>query len=91
MFEGEKTFVFWIGFFVLGFASVSLFGTLWSLAFLNGHEDWFTTLEYQIPVIVGLLVFIVIGLYMMKSGVQKEEDISESENEIEEKRKDMIR
>ena len=87
MFEGEKTIVFWIGLLVLGLASVFLFGTLWSLAVWHGHEDWFITLEHQIPAIVGLLVFILIGRYMMKSGVEKEEGISESEQE----RKDMVR
>lgn len=91
MFEGEKTIVFWIGLIVLGLASVFLFGILWSLVVWYGHGDWFTTLKYQIPVVVGLLVFILIGRYMMKSDVQKEEEISESEHEIEEKRKDMIR
>jgi putative Mn2+ efflux pump MntP len=73
-----------------GFSFCISFGTLWSLAVWHGHEDWFITLEHQIPAIAGLLVFILIGRYMMKSGVEKEEDTSESEHEIEE-RKDMIR
>jgi len=71
MFEGERTFVFWIGLIILGFASVGLFGILWMMAVWNGYIDRFTMLKQAVPVIVGGAVFILIGLYMMKSGVKK--------------------
>ena len=71
MFEGEKTFVFWIGLIILGLASVSLFGILWMLAVWNGYGDRFTMLKYQVPTVVGGAIFILIGLYMMKSGVKR--------------------
>lgn len=74
MFEGERTFVFWIGLIILGFASVGLFGILWMMAVWNGYLDRFTMLKQAVPVIVGGAVFILIGLYMMKSGVKKKED-----------------
>jgi len=71
VFEGEKTFVFWIGLIILGLASVGLFGMLWMLAVWNEYVDRFEVLKQAVPVIVGGIVFILIGLYMMKSGVKK--------------------
>ena len=71
MFEGEKGFVFWIGLIILGLASVSLFGIFWMIAIWDGYGDRFTMLKYQVPTIVGGVVFILIGLYMMKSGVKR--------------------
>jgi len=71
VFEGEKTFVFWIGLIILGLASVSLFGILWILLVWDGYGDRFNLLKYEVPAIVGGVVFILIGLYMMKSGVKK--------------------
>ena len=71
MFEGEKTFVFWIGLIILGLASVGLFGILWMIAVWDGYLDRFTMLKQAVPVIVSGVVFIIIGLYMMKSGVKK--------------------
>jgi len=68
VFEGEKTYVFWIGLIILGFASVGLFGIIW---FDLIRSIYFIPLEYQVPLIVGAVVFIFIGLYMMKSGVLK--------------------
>jgi len=70
VFEGEKTFVFWIGLIILGLASVSLFAILWMIAVRNGYGNRFTMLKYQVPTIVGGAIFILIGLYMMKSGVR---------------------
>ncbi|MDH5266732.1 MAG: hypothetical protein OEW62_03530 [Candidatus Bathyarchaeota archaeon] len=71
MFDGEKTLVFWIGLIILGLASVGLFGILWMIAIWNGYMDPLTMLKQAVPVIVGGVVFILIGLYMMKSGVRK--------------------
>jgi hypothetical protein len=71
MFEGKKTFVFWIGLIILGLASVGLFGILWMIAIWNGYFDRLTMLKQAVPVIVGGVVFILIGLYMMKSGVKR--------------------
>ena len=71
MLEGEKTIVFWIGLIILGLASVGLFGTLWMIAIWDGYLDRFTMLKQAVPVIVGGVVFIIIGLYMMKSGVKR--------------------
>jgi len=56
---------------ILGLASVGLFGILWMIAIWDGYRDIFSMLKYQVPTIVGGVVFILIGLYMMKSGVKK--------------------
>jgi putative Mn2+ efflux pump MntP len=74
MFEGERTYVFWFGLIILGLASVGLFGILWMIAVWNGYMDPFRMLKQVVPVIVGGIVFILIGLYMMKSGVKKEKE-----------------
>ena len=71
MFEGEKSFVFWIGLIILGLSSVGLFGILWMIVVWDGYMDRFYMLKQAVPVIVGAVVFIIIGLYMMKSGVKK--------------------
>lgn len=74
MFRGEKTFLFWIGLIILGLASVGLLGILWMIAVWNGYEDRFGMLKQAVPVIVGGVVFMLIGLYMLKSGVTKKEE-----------------
>jgi len=71
MFEGEKTFVFWIGLIILALASVGLFGTFWMLAGWDEYVDRFEMLKYQVPFIVGGVVFILIGRYMMKPCVKR--------------------
>jgi len=71
VFEGEKTIVFWIGSILLGLASVGLFGMLWMFAVWNGYGDRFNMIKYYVPFIVGGFVFVFIGFYMMKSGVEK--------------------
>jgi len=71
VFEGEKTFVFWIGLIILGLASVVLFGILWMLAVWDRYMDRFNMLKLQVPFIVGAVAFILIGLYMIRSGVKE--------------------
>ena len=74
MFEGKKTRLFWIGLVILGLASISLFSILWytiiATPFYYGAEYW----KYLTPPIAGSVVFILIGLYMMKSGAKKGEE-----------------
>lgn len=74
MFKGQKTLVFWVGLLILAFASVILFAILWYVATVGAP---YTTLEYLwkafVPPIVGCIVFVLIGLYMMKSGTRKDE------------------
>ena len=71
MFEGEKTFPFWIGLIILGLASVSLFGIVYIIAVWNGYIDRLEMLKQAVPLIAGGIVFMLIGFYMMKSSVKK--------------------
>jgi xanthine/uracil permease len=73
VFEGEKMYVFWIGLLILALAAVGLFGILWMMTVWNGYIDRFTMLKQAVPVIVAGVVFMLIGFYMMKSGVRKKE------------------
>jgi len=41
------------------------------LAVWNRYMDRFSMLKYQVPFIVGGAIFILIGLYMIKSGVKR--------------------
>jgi putative Mn2+ efflux pump MntP len=41
------------------------------IAIWDGYFDRLTMLKQAVPVIVGAVVFIIIGLYMMKSGVRE--------------------
>ena len=71
MFEGEKTFPFWIGLIIVGLALVGLFEIFWMTAFVMYPANRIEFLKGLVPFIVGGVVFFLIGLYMMKSGVKK--------------------
>ena len=69
MFKGEKTRVFWWGLIIFGLALIGLFGFLWYLFVLNFYPiDW----RYYVPFLFGDVVFLLIGFYMLISGVKKE-------------------
>ena len=70
-FKGEKTWIFWIGLIILGLTSVTLFSILWYALAIGGYwPDYWRTL---VPPVVGAVVFILIGLYMMRSGTKRQE------------------
>ncbi len=79
MFEGEKTFVFWAGLIILGLSSIVLFNVVWgdiislTSVYIGGGFSFNIgkSLLPQVPIFVACLVFILIGLYMMKSGTKK--------------------
>ena len=71
MFKGEKRDLFWLGLIILGFASVVLFAILWQFAVLDEYGNPIYMLKQAMPIIAGAIVFIFIGFYMMKSGVEK--------------------
>jgi uncharacterized membrane protein YkvI len=70
MMKGEKTTVFWVGLFILGLASTVLFSTLWLSLVLIGDPSSLWNWSYELPLAVGSVVFMLIGLYMMKSGTE---------------------
>jgi putative Mn2+ efflux pump MntP len=65
----EKTPLFWAGLIILSLASVVLFTVIWTL---RGYSSTNLNLFIQqyIPLFVGAIVFILIGLFMMKSGIR---------------------
>ena len=72
MFEGEKTTIFWIGLIILGLASAILFSVLWYAILAASFYNW--NWRYLVPPIVGPGVFVLIGLYMVKSGTKKQQE-----------------
>jgi len=74
--KGEKTYLFWAGLLIMSLASVILFSVIWSLrnysSSLPYAYNYYSYLDSSVPVIVGSTVFVLVGLYMMKSGVKKE-------------------
>jgi len=76
LFQGEKRALFWIGLIILALASIILFALLWQFAFIEWHHyvtwnDVTWMIRSSVPLIVGAVVFILVGFYMMKSGVKK--------------------
>jgi putative Mn2+ efflux pump MntP len=70
VFEGEKTRVFWWGLIFSAFSVCVLFTIFWyTLAISTGLD-----LVYLAPAIFGGIVFLLVGLYMMKSGTKKKEE-----------------
>jgi len=69
LFEGEKTYLFWAGLIILSLASLLLFSMLWSLRFYSLSVSSYALNNF--PQFLGAAVFILIGLYMMKSGVKR--------------------
>ena len=72
MFDGEKTAVFWVGLLILGISVMSLFWIIWyALVILTSSSGAYFSWQGWIPPIVGAMLFILIALYMMKSGTVK--------------------
>ena len=73
MINGKKTSVFWWGLVILGLSVVGLFGLFWYVVVLGwGSWTYMGGWRYYVPMIFGGVVFLLIGLYMMISGVKKE-------------------
>jgi hypothetical protein len=70
VFEGEKRDIFWIGLIILSLASVGLFGIFWMIAVVMYPENRIEFLRGLVPLIIGGVVFVFIGFYMMKSGLK---------------------
>jgi len=88
MFKGEKTLVFWIGLIILGYSVWQFFNAGWQIVYLiffypNMIGDPSMNISLiqalgSVPEVVGGVIFMIIGLYMMKVGtVKKEEPIIE--------------
>lgn len=66
MFEGDKSSIFWAGLFLLGGCLFGLFSTLWFMLVFDYRYTW----RFYIPLVFGFVVFLVIGYYMMRTGVK---------------------
>jgi len=71
LFQGEKRGLFWVGLIILAFASIILFAISWQYVYTDLYMPLSWIIRQSFPPIVGAVVFILIGLYMMKSGVKK--------------------
>jgi hypothetical protein len=75
MFDGGLTVLFWLGLLIFGVAITVLFWSIWFPFMSYTSHSWYTLLHWAgpFPITFGSLVFMLIGLYMMKSGAIKEE------------------
>jgi len=65
---------FWVGLILLGLASVFLFGVFWMMVMVVViyPPSRFEFFKGLVPLIVGGVVFVFIGMYMMRSGVKEQ-------------------
>lgn len=73
MFRGKKTTTFYVGLVALGYGTTYLFYLLFDLFYRLieiGTIDYI--MPYNIPYIFNIVIFWVIGLYVMSKGVEKE-------------------
>jgi len=73
MFRGEKTRIFWWGLIIFGIAIVELFTVFWYWFVIYSSSYYSPDWRILGPPIFGGVVFLLIGFYMMVSGVKKEE------------------
>ncbi len=73
MFDGEKTRIFWWGLMIFGTAVSALFWILWNVYLTySASYRYGSDLRYSVPPLFACVVFLLIGYYMMKSGVLQE-------------------
>ena len=63
----EKTMIFWVGLILFCLAAVELFGIVWMMAVVMRPPFHIDFLKGLVPLIVGGIVFLLVGAYMMKS------------------------
>ena len=63
----ERTMVFWVGLILFALALVELFGIVWMMIVARPPHD-FIIKSPLIPLIIGGIIFMVIGIVMMRSG-----------------------
>ena len=78
MFRGEKTVAFWIGLVVFGYSIYQFCIAGWYILYFTFIfpktiiiSPYPTALTSEIPPIIGGIIFMVIGLYVMKVGIRK--------------------
>jgi hypothetical protein len=79
VFEGEKTVPFWAGLVIFGFSLYFFVTAIWQIiyysffyqTYINPNSFRLTFLQSTVPMIIGGIIFMSIGLYMMKLGAKK--------------------
>jgi hypothetical protein len=81
--KGERTAVYWVGFVLFGFSLFVLLTTIWEIVFdiyfYSVSSDVFSTssslkftlIAGEVPLLILGIIFLAMGLYMMKEGVRK--------------------
>ena len=90
MFKGEKTTTFWIGLIVFGYSIFQFCQAIWQTIYYyfmypeligaSGDIARALTLEIAVPPVIGGIIFMVIGLYIMKVGVKKNQPPTQSQD-----------
>jgi hypothetical protein len=70
MFEGEKKRVFWWGLIICAISVIALFNIFWYTLVISTGLSLMTFG----PEIFGSIVFLLVGLYMMKNGTKGKEE-----------------
>lgn len=74
MFEGEKNSIFWIGLIIFALACIEVFSVVWFMAVMySSYLNMELQMKVATPFIIGGAVFVLVGLYLTKSGVKKKE------------------
>ncbi len=75
MFKGEKTAIFWLGLVVFGYAIYNFFESGWQ-TYLNydvrTEFGLVYNLRFMLPSLVMGLIFLSIGLTIMRAGIRKD-------------------
>jgi putative Mn2+ efflux pump MntP len=90
LFKGEKTAVFWIGLVILGYSIYNFCLAGWNLVFYNiiypaviggsASDIDFLLQSFlaSIPELIGGIIFLIIGLYIMKVGIKKDQPLQQN-------------
>lgn len=64
--------VYWVGLILLSLASLVLFGIVWMVTVVMHPSSRIEFLKGVVPLVVGAIVFLFIGLSMIKYGTPKD-------------------
>ncbi len=78
MFKGEKTVLFYVGLIVLGYSVYQFFSAVWQIVssyilYPGSALVDFYLIQTFVPAFVQGIIFLIIGLFIMKVGTVKKE------------------
>jgi putative Mn2+ efflux pump MntP len=85
VFKGEKTTIFWVGLLVFGYSLAQFCSAIWQIIYFAGiyprvYPGTATQSLFEaqavyslIPLTISGVIFVIIGLYMMKKGIKQEQ------------------